>query len=82
MVEFDSLKISSAIAKAGKTTDEFGERDAKKLTLRVLSFAKNYILTPFSRWKKYRILWRGYFTTHPIIRLPGLISCTENSTPR
>jgi anaerobic ribonucleoside-triphosphate reductase len=37
--EFDSSKITAAIAQAGKATGEFGERDAKKLTLRVLTLA-------------------------------------------
>ena len=37
IVEFDSSKITSAILKAGKATGEFGEREARKLTLRVLT---------------------------------------------
>ena len=36
---FDSSKITAAIAKAGKVTEEFDEHTAKKLTLRVLSLA-------------------------------------------
>jgi ribonucleoside-triphosphate reductase len=39
VVEFDSSKITAAIAKAGKATGEFSEREAKKLTLRVLTLA-------------------------------------------
>jgi len=39
VVEFDSSKITTAIAKAGNATGEFGEREAKKLTLRVLTLA-------------------------------------------
>lgn len=39
IVEFDSTKITAAIAKAGKATGEFGEREARKLTLRVLTLA-------------------------------------------
>ena len=39
IVEFDSLKITSAIVKAGRTTGEFGENKAKKLILRVLNLA-------------------------------------------
>jgi len=39
IVEFDSSKITGAIAKAGKATSEFGEREARKLTLRVLTLA-------------------------------------------
>ncbi len=39
IVEFDSLKITAAIAKAGNATGEFNERDARKLTLRVLTLA-------------------------------------------
>ncbi|MFO8111710.1 MAG: ribonucleoside triphosphate reductase [Desulfosalsimonadaceae bacterium] len=37
--QFDSSKITAAIAKAGKATGEFDERTAKQLTLRVLSLA-------------------------------------------
>jgi len=40
IVEFDSSKITSAIAKAGKATGEFDEREARKLTLRVLTLAR------------------------------------------
>ena len=39
VVEFDSSKITAAIAKAGNATGEFNEREAKKLTLRVLTLA-------------------------------------------
>ena len=39
IVEFDSSKITAAIAKAGQATGEFAERDAKKMTLRVLTLA-------------------------------------------
>jgi ribonucleoside-triphosphate reductase len=38
-VAFDSSKITAAITQAGKATGEFGEREAKKLTLRVLTLA-------------------------------------------
>jgi ribonucleoside-triphosphate reductase len=39
IVEFDSSKITAAIAKAGKASGEFEEREARKLTLRVLTLA-------------------------------------------
>jgi ribonucleoside-triphosphate reductase len=39
IVKFDSSKITAAIAKAGKATGEFGEKEAKNLTLRVLTLA-------------------------------------------
>ena len=39
IVKFDSSKITSAVAKAGKATGEFDEREARKLTLRVLTLA-------------------------------------------
>ncbi len=39
VVEFDSTKITAALAKAGAATGEFGEREARKLTLRVLTLA-------------------------------------------
>jgi anaerobic ribonucleoside-triphosphate reductase len=46
VVEFDSSKIKSAILKAGNATAEFGEREAKKLTLRVLTLAHDLRLGP------------------------------------
>jgi ribonucleoside-triphosphate reductase len=39
VVEFDSSKITAAIAKSGNATGEFDDREAKKLTLRVLTLA-------------------------------------------
>ena len=39
VVEFDSSKITAAIAKAGNATGEFDDREARKLTLRVLTLA-------------------------------------------
>ena len=39
IVEFDSTKITAAIIKAGEATGEFGEKEARKLTLRVLTLA-------------------------------------------
>ena len=46
IVEFNSSKITAAIAKAGHATGEFGERDARKLTLRVLTLAHEMNLGP------------------------------------
>lgn len=46
VVEFDSSKITSAIAKAGQATGEFTERDAKKQTLKVLTLAHELRLGP------------------------------------
>jgi len=46
IVPFDSSKITAAIAKAGKATEEFGEKEAKKLTLRVLTLAHEIHLDP------------------------------------
>ncbi len=43
---FDSSKIVSAIAGAGKASGEFEEREAKKLTLRVLTLAHDIRLGP------------------------------------
>ena len=39
IVDFDSSKITAAIASAGKATGEFGDKEAENLTLRVLSLA-------------------------------------------
>ena len=38
-VGFDSSKITVAMSKAGKATSEFGDKEAKSLTLKVLSLA-------------------------------------------
>jgi len=40
VVEFDSTKITVAILKAGEATGEFGEKEARKLTLRTLTLAQ------------------------------------------
>jgi ribonucleoside-triphosphate reductase (formate) len=39
IVRFDSSKITEAIYKAGRATHEFGKREARKLTLQVLTLA-------------------------------------------
>jgi ribonucleoside-triphosphate reductase len=46
IVEFDSSKITGALAKAGEATGEFNEREARKLTLRVLTLAHELRLGP------------------------------------
>ena len=46
IVEFDSPKITAALAKAGNATGEFSDREAKKLTLRVLTLAHELRLGP------------------------------------
>ncbi|MCL1915533.1 MAG: ribonucleoside triphosphate reductase [Desulfovibrionaceae bacterium] len=40
LAEFDAAKITSAILKAGKATGEFEEREARRLTMQVLSLAR------------------------------------------
>jgi ribonucleoside-triphosphate reductase len=46
VVEFNSSKITEAITKAGQATAEFTDREAKKLTLRVLTLAHELRLGP------------------------------------
>ena len=46
ILDFESAKITSAIAKAGKATAEFDQREARKLTLRVLTLAHELRLGP------------------------------------
>ncbi|MCB9482284.1 MAG: ribonucleoside triphosphate reductase [Desulfobacteraceae bacterium] len=46
VVDFDPSKITNAIKKAGEATGEFTEKEAKKLTLRVLSLAHEMRLGP------------------------------------
>lgn len=41
VVEFDAAKITSALLKAGRASGEFDEREARRLTMKVLSYAKN-----------------------------------------
>ncbi len=43
---FDANKITQALQKAGKVTEEFDEREAKRLTLRVLNLAKDLQIGP------------------------------------
>ena len=40
LAKFDAIKITNAIAKAGMANDEFSEREAKKLTIKVLNLAE------------------------------------------
>ena len=46
IAEFDSSKITAAIAKAGEATAEFSDREARKLTLRVLTLLHELRLGP------------------------------------
>ncbi len=46
IVEFDSSKITVAIERAGSASGEFTERDARKLTLRVLTLVHDLRLGP------------------------------------
>ncbi len=46
IVTFDPKKITAAIASAGKATNEFTEREARRLTLRVLTLAHEMQLGP------------------------------------
>jgi len=46
ILEFDSSHITRAITKAGEATGEFGSREARKLTLRVLTLAHELRLGP------------------------------------
>ena len=46
VVEFDSSKISDAITKAGEATNEFEKREAQKLTLKVITLARDLRLAP------------------------------------
>ncbi|MCG8687622.1 MAG: ribonucleoside triphosphate reductase [Desulfobacterales bacterium] len=46
VAEFDSSKITNALIKAGEATTEFNGREAKKLTMRVLTLARDLQLGP------------------------------------
>jgi ribonucleoside-triphosphate reductase len=46
VAEFDSAKITNALVKAGEATGEFNGREAKKMTMRVLTLARDLHLGP------------------------------------
>lgn len=46
IADFDSSKITQAIRKAGEATGEFTEKEAKKLTMKVISMARDLRLGP------------------------------------
>lgn len=46
IADFDSSKIIHAIQKAGEATGEFNEREAKKMTMKVISLARDLRLSP------------------------------------
>ncbi len=46
VAEFDSSKITSAIKKAGEATGEFDEREAKKMTMKVITLVRDMRLGP------------------------------------
>ena len=46
VAEFNSSKITSALVKAGEATGEFNGREAKKMTMRVLTLARDLQLGP------------------------------------
>ncbi|MBF0100762.1 MAG: ribonucleoside triphosphate reductase [Desulfobacterales bacterium] len=46
IVEFDPVKITAAVTKAGQATGEFNEREAKKLTLKVVTLARQIHIGP------------------------------------
>ena len=66
IVEFDSSKITAAIAKAGNATGEFGDREARKLTLRVLTLSHELRLGPCPRWSRSRTSSRRCSSTSPV----------------
>ena len=77
IVEFDSIKITSAIAKAGKATGEFGESEAGKLTRRVLDLTLEFSLGPLPEIERFqdiveRILFDSPFLSQPKPKSPCL----------
>ncbi|MFQ5485330.1 MAG: anaerobic ribonucleoside-triphosphate reductase, partial [Desulfobacterales bacterium] len=54
VVAFNSQKITEAITKAGKATEEFGEKEARKLTLRVLTLAHEMRLDPLPEVEEFQ----------------------------
>jgi anaerobic ribonucleoside-triphosphate reductase len=54
VVEFNSSKITTAIANAGHATGEFDEREARKLTLRALTLAHEMRLGPVPEVEEFQ----------------------------
>jgi ribonucleoside-triphosphate reductase (formate) len=53
-VAFDAAKITSAILKAGRATDEFGDDIARQLTIRVLTLAQTMITDDIPAVEQYQ----------------------------
>jgi ribonucleoside-triphosphate reductase len=68
VVEFDSSKITAAIGKAGAATGEFGEREAKKLTLRVLTLAHELRLGPVPKVEEVQDIVERVLLDSPFYR--------------
>lgn len=68
VVEFDSSKITAAIAKAGAATGEFEEREAKKLTLRVLTLAHDLRLGPIPKVEEIQDIVERVLLDSPFYR--------------
>ena len=65
LVEFDSTKITMAIAKAGEATEEFTEREARKLTLKVLTLAHEMRLGPLPEVEEIQDIVERVFLDSP-----------------
>ena len=55
VTDFDAAKITAALLKAGKATGEFEEREARRLTMQVLSLAKAVLCRIRPMWKAFRM---------------------------
>ena len=76
IVEFDSSKISSAIAEAGKISGEFGESQARKLTLRVLTLAQQLRLGLLPEVEEIQDIVERVLLDSPFYKI-GRASCRE-----
>ena len=68
IVGFDSSKITSAMARAGEATGDFGEKEAKGLTLRVLSLAHEIGLGPMPEVEKIQDIVERVLLDSPFYR--------------
>ncbi len=59
IVDFDSSKITTAIASAGKATGEFGDKVAENLTLRVLRLAHELHIGPIPKVEEIQDMLQG-----------------------
>ena len=82
VVEFDSSKITAAIAKAGNATGEFNEREAKKLTLKALTLVHELRLGPVPEVEDIQDIVERVLLDSPFYKTAKAYILYRNNMPR